>query len=87
MSRRGLLWPTTTVPYGWQEHGNCHGCEDIDFAFDPYSSEPSKYQLKIKAEFCDAGCPVKSKCLQFGVETKSTGLFGGEFLDEGEILK
>lgn len=85
---RSNWWPTTTVPYGWQESGNCHGCDDIDFSFDPYhGKKPTKHQLSIKQEFCDDDCPVRGKCLIFGIETKSTGLFGGEFLDEGKVLK
>lgn len=80
-------WPTTTIPYGWQEEGNCNSRDDIDFSFDPWHGrKPTPYQILIRDQFCEQDCPVKDKCLTFGVETKSTGLFGGEFLDEGKIL-
>lgn len=77
----------TTIPYGWQLRGKCAGNDTEDFIFDPYHGRhPTKYHLQLKANFCDQ-CKVAGKCKQFAIETKSTGLFGGVFLDEGKIVR
>lgn len=34
------------------------------------------------ASICD-GCPVRRECLEFGDERRSTGVFGGVYLEEG----
>lgn len=83
----------TTLPRGWDEGKLCKGegetKEDLErWIFTPWDGRnPNKIHLAMRDGFCRAGCPVLPQCLQFGQETKSTGIFGGEFLDEGRIVR
>jgi hypothetical protein len=79
----------TTLPRGWDKGAKCRGSNtDINtWIFTPwFGTKVRQRHLDLKAQYCDNGCPIRQQCLQFGKQTHSTGLFGGEFLDEGKIL-
>lgn len=66
----------------WITEALCEG-EDVNLFFDDYlsSEEAFNYVNKLCAE-----CPVKTACLNFGMGTKSVGVWGGELLQQGVIV-
>jgi len=65
----------------WQHLASCAGM-DVDYFFDDYESTKAR-QID---EVC-AGCPVIKECFRRGTETKEMGVWGGFYLDGGQVSK
>ena len=70
----------------WQNLASCRDIDPslMDIFFDMYEDD------EVVAEQADnlcLSCPVADFCLQYGVETKSTGLWGGIYLKKGSVDK
>lgn len=82
------IYPTS-LPRGWDDEAFCKGSDTDpdDWVFDPgHGVGPSKLHRRLKKQYCDR-CHIRKDCKKFGVETHSTGLFGGVFLDDGQVVK
>lgn len=67
----------------WKENASCLKF-DTNLFFDEYE-EDSELRPDID-EMC-AGCPVARQCFAIGVSQKSWGVWGGIYLEDGEISK
>jgi Transcription factor WhiB len=63
----------------WEQLATCKDYDTYDF-FEGY--ETDKVVSKNVDEMC-LSCPVVQQCFQFGRETKSYGVFGGVYLENG----
>lgn len=57
---------------------------DLSFFFDEY--EKDAYVAQGIDELC-LSCPVAKECFEFGKRTKSTGVFGGFYLENGDVAE
>jgi len=56
----------------------------LHYFFEGY--EKDSHLRPVTDEMC-LSCPVMKQCLDFGVQTKSTGVFGGIYLKRGKVDK
>lgn len=83
MSDAVKLFGLDRETFTWQDMNMCQGLP-IRVFFDESESNPNV--LNAVKEICGY-CPVKSYCLEYGRESKSYGVFGGERLSGGKIVK
>ena len=65
-------------------HKNNNGdkkTHELDPFFDAYESDPV---VALQVDQICLNCPVIKQCYNFGVETKSMGVFGGVYLNLGK---
>lgn len=67
----------------WEELATCAGRDFFDF-FEGY--ETDKVIARNVDEMC-LSCPVARQCLDFGRDTKSYGVFGGVYLENGRTSR
>jgi WhiB family redox-sensing transcriptional regulator len=58
----------------WQRHGNC--ADDAIPTRTFFPSRGDRVLLDAAKAVCE-GCPVKQQCLEYGIATGSSGLWGG----------
>lgn len=77
----------------WREYSLCTGMAQprdkesgkvIDYFFDTYESD-SATRTQIN-NLCSV-CPVRKACLFEGMDLKADGVWGGEWLENGEPVK
>lgn len=67
-------------PSKWMNRANCRNAQDEDWV--PYGGrgeDLTKATRDLAKEFC-TDCPVRSECFEYGVATKSDGIWGGHFI-------
>lgn len=69
--------------FHWEDLANCKD-EDTALFFEDYEQD-QVYSFQVD-DMC-LTCPVVKQCLAFGVETKSYGVFGGVYLENGKVSK
>jgi hypothetical protein len=69
--------------FEWQQLAACQEYPTNLF-FEDY--EKDSIQAEQVDELC-LGCPVTKECFQLGSSTKSTGVFGGFYLSNGEVVR
>lgn len=57
------------------------GCRQPSFTVHPTNSR----ELEESKAICRGGCPMQRRCLQIGVATEETGVWGGFYINNGEI--
>lgn len=67
----------------WQDLSVCKGF-DTNLFFEKYESD--NVVAKEIDNIC-MGCPVTKDCYEFGVDQKLTGVFGGFYLNNGQVDK
>jgi len=50
--------------------------------FEGYESDPS---IRPEVDAICASCPVRKQCLEYGLENKETGVYGGVYLNRGHV--
>lgn len=70
--------------FTWCDLGLCRSLPDPDIMFEGYEGDP---QLARAIDEMCMSCPVARECNEYGVETKSTGQWGGWYLVNGKISK
>ena len=70
----------------WQDLASCKNIdlELLDIFFDLYEEDDV---IAEQADNLCLSCPVADYCLQYGMESKSTGLWGGIYLKRGVVDK
>jgi len=68
---------------GWKDRGKCHG-QEVNIFFDIYEANPHMRQTIDK--IC-LGCPVLKDCFSEGVSNKEWGVWGGVYLEDGDVSK
>ena len=73
-----------SLDLSWQKDSACGQQVNEDFRDFFFSSEPAeKYQAK---NLCFS-CPVRKECFSVGISGKEWGVWGGVYLENGEISK
>jgi len=67
----------------WQELAGCNGMP-TDLFFDKYEERNNKRRAVQIDNIC-LHCPVTKECFFAGVEGQETGVWGGFYLDRGEV--
>ena len=67
----------------WKTQGSCFG-GDTNIYFDIY--EENEDIRQAVDETC-TGCPVNTRCFAEGISGKEYGIWGGVYMEEGEISK
>lgn len=77
--------------FHWQDLAACIGMAQprvngkvVDYFFDTYEEQPESRDATVA--LCRS-CPVRENCLIEGLEKKVTGVWGGEYLEDGTIKK
>jgi hypothetical protein len=76
--------------FEWVQLGSCynintkHDKEHLNLFFDDYEDDAI---IAIQVDEMCLGCPVAAMCYDYGVETKSHGVWGGIYLRDGNIDK
>jgi len=71
----------------WMDKAHCanNNVSTVTF-FEKYEKGNIKTKEKIVA-MCDSICSVNEQCLEYGIATKSTGLFGGHYMENGRLVR
>ena len=67
----------------WKDKASCAKF-DTNLFFDDYEEDP---ELRADIDDMCSGCPVARQCFAIGVSQKSWGVWGGIYLEDGEISK
>jgi len=69
----------------WMDSAKCNEKEmPLDFFFEGYLK--SRHVYDVVNATCKE-CPVQAACLNYGKITKSTGVWGGKWLQNGVVVK
>jgi hypothetical protein len=63
----------------WMNQAACQDRDDLAWIPDADDSEDKIHAKKLAKTFC-LDCPVRGECLQYGITTKSMGIWGGSYL-------
>lgn len=69
--------------YEWMKKAACKDY-DVNLFFDKYEEDTV---LRPAIDKICADCPVARTCFAIGVSQKSTGVWGGVYLDNGKISR
>ena len=71
----------------WMEKAYCsnNGIPTKTF-FEKFEKGDLYTKRKVVA-ICEVQCPVQDACLAYGCATKSSGIFGGEYLESGRVVR
>ena len=67
----------------WKDNAACLGL-DTNIFFDKYEEDEL---LRPAIDKLCSDCPVRKKCFSVGISGKEWGVWGGVFLENGEISK
>jgi hypothetical protein len=67
----------------WKDQGLCKGM-DTEVFFDKYEADEN---VRAAVEDLCMSCPVARDCFATGVSQKSWGVWGGIYLENGEISR
>lgn len=67
----------------WKDQGSCVDY-DTNIFFDKYEEEES---LRLAVDKLCSACPVSRTCFAVGVSSKEWGVWGGVYLEGGELSK
>jgi hypothetical protein len=67
----------------WKDDASCLGLETNIF-FDKYEEDPD---LRIAIDSICSSCTVSKQCFAVGVSGKEWGVWGGVYLESGEISR
>lgn len=69
--------------WSWTTRAACDGLDTEKF-FDKYLQDEG---VAIEVGLICGVCPVKRQCLNAGMDTKSTGIWGGHWLQGGKVIR
>ena len=67
----------------WKYQASCSGF-DTNLFFDKYEEDES---LRLAIDELCGRCPVRKICFAIGISDKSWGVWGGVYLENGEISR
>lgn len=70
------------LPNDWMQYGLCIDVDpdECEFIVERGRAEEISPSTKQMARKYCGGCPVRAECLQYGIKTKSMGIWGGSLL-------
>lgn len=71
----------------WMNRGRCNGSEDPDIFFPRQRGRNMRQKGSLKAKALCAECPVIGECLNYAIEHKLPGVWGGTLEDERQPRK
>lgn len=69
--------------HSWKSNAACYGY-DTNFFFDKYEEEE---RIRPAIDDLCSKCPVMKECFAIGVSQKEWGVWGGIYLENGQISK
>lgn len=69
----------------WMDSALCKG-EDVAIFFEEFEGG-SQATRRTTLNMCQLMCPVRGLCYNYAKETRSTGVFGGEYFWIGKPIK
>jgi hypothetical protein len=69
--------------YIWKDEASCLGL-DTNLFFEKYEDEPS---LRHGVDNICKECPIRNKCFAVGITGKEWGVWGGIYLENGEVSR
>jgi hypothetical protein len=69
--------------YEWKDNASCLDYDTIVF-FDKYEEDEP---LRPAVDLICSNCPVRKECFSVGISGKEWGVWGGVYLENGEISK
>ncbi len=67
----------------WKDHGSCLGY-DTNLFFDTYEEDEL---LRPAIDKLCSECPVSKTCFAVGITSKEWGIWGGVYLENGQISR
>jgi hypothetical protein len=67
----------------WKDEAACLG-QDVELFFDKYEEQP---EVRDGVDAICQQCPVRKMCFANGITNKEWGIWGGVYLENGEISK
>lgn len=67
----------------WKDEAACLGMETDDF-FDNYEEKP---EIRSEIDSICKACPVRRICFANGISGKNSGVWGGVYLEQGDISR
>jgi hypothetical protein len=67
----------------WKDDSACLGMDTNDF-FDNYEEQP---EIRAEIDSICKECPVRRICFANGISGKNTGVWGGVYLEQGDISR
>lgn len=67
----------------WMENASCKETDPEDF-FDNYLESE---EVAIKVHSICKSCRVKKQCLNYGIQMRCMGIWGGKWLQNGKIIQ
>ena len=67
----------------WKDEAACLG-QDVELFFDKYEEQP---EVRGNVDAICKDCPVRKLCFANGITNKEWGVWGGIYLENGEISK
>lgn len=67
----------------WKDDASCLGLETNIF-FEKYEENP---ELRLAIDSICSSCPVAKQCFAVGVSSKEWGVWGGVYIESGEISR
>lgn len=78
------IFPLYQGDLSWIEHAPCRG-NPVDWWHPTQGQSPARvYQTKLAKQIC-LSCSFTEQCLDYGKETKSSGIYGGTTLRIGRV--
>lgn len=68
----------------WMALASCQDIDEPEKFFDQYLQDD---HTMLEVNNLCMSCPVKIPCVNYGVYTKSTGVWGGRWLQNGKLIK
>lgn len=82
---------STDISLEWMEAARCRGMDPNLFvpSFNPSTRQgpPKEAFACCNGEGRDPPCPVRQRCLDYGMEQGATGCFGGKALYGGKVRR
>lgn len=69
--------------HSWKEKGRCFGF-DTNLFFDRYEEDE---RLRLAIDDLCRECPVRKLCFAVGINGKEWGVWGGVYLENGDISR
>lgn len=65
------------MTWGWQLRGVCAGRDPAMFFAPDGARGPERTLYEVEAKALCAECPVRQRCLDYALETRMAGVWGG----------
>lgn len=80
-----VYWPEKPA---WMSEGECRGIDpNIFFAEPGNGHDPEQTSMLADAKRICAGCPVREQCLEWALQRREAGIWGGTTENERRVIR